>query len=144
MTSVPHKHASYSGRPDRIGFWVSSLCLVHCALPPILFAASSTWEAPAGWEMLDWLFLAVSFVAVWYASRSAQSTFITILLWVGWLALVSGILLEHLEWFSAEYFLYSGSIILLVTHFWNLRVHKRTKSHSFSDPNFIPMESKRA
>ena len=52
-------------KPDTIGSIVSSLCVVHCLLTPLLFAAQSFTATqndlvPFWWKNLDYVFISIS------------------------------------------------------------------------------------
>jgi len=130
-----------SQRADQIGAWTSALCLIHCAIPPFFFAASSAWQTPPGWEFFDLAFLIVSFLAVWFANKNVVSKRMRVLLWIGWVVLAAGIGAEQGGWHPGKILLYVGSAILVLGHLWNLRTNKKSCPVKMVGPD---VQSKRA
>ena len=68
-------------KPDSIGVIASTLCLIHCIATPLIFIAQSCSithynSVPTWWGYIDYLFLIISFFAVY------RSTKITSLKWI--------------------------------------------------------------
>lgn len=74
-----------------------------------------------GWAMLDYLFLFVSLLAVWYSARHTSSRSVRLLLWVGWAGFAAGLLLEAGAFAFGKWLMYAGSVALVVTHVVNFR-----------------------
>ena len=122
-----------SKKSDLLGVLASGLCAVHCAITPLFFAARPLLDkamregghgceqAPWGWAMLDYLFLVISLLAVWYSARHTSSRNVRLLLWVGWACFAMGLLLEATEFAFGKWLMYAGSIALVVTHIVNFR-----------------------
>ena len=113
-------------KPDTVGVIASSLCVVHCLMTPLLFAAQSltaTHEhsAPVWWENLDFLFIIISFVAIYQSTKNSNNISIKYALWITWFALFILILNEKTEWFSlAEIITYIVAFSLASLHIYNL------------------------
>jgi hypothetical protein len=113
-------------KPDTVGAIASSLCVVHCLMTPLLFAAQSltaTHEhsAPVWWENLDFLFIIISFVAIYQSTKNSNNISIKYALWINWFALFILILNEKTEWFSlAEIITYIVAFSLASLHIYNL------------------------
>ncbi|MEL6277075.1 MAG: MerC domain-containing protein, partial [Bacteroidota bacterium] len=77
------------GRSDLLGVTASGLCAIHCTLTPLLFAAKPVMDTAVGehahgsafWAILDYAFLALSLVAVWYSARHTSHSTIKWVLW---------------------------------------------------------------
>jgi hypothetical protein len=127
----------YNEGADKLGIASALVCTVHCLLIPALFLIKYLWAGNTGeglpglgsvhhgggmlpwwWESLDYLFLIVSFIAVYHAASHAASTAIKLSLWVFWSFLATSIFFEQLHWMA-----YIASAGLIVTHLINLRRH---------------------
>ncbi len=120
------KKLNYS---DWLGASASGLCAIHCTLTPILFAAKPAIASTMGehghahgmWAALDYIFLVLSFVAVWYSARNTTHTTFKWVLWVALAVFTFGLLSEPLELSFGKWFMYAGSIALVITHIQNYR-----------------------
>ena len=88
--------------PDIIGVTASTLCFIHCVATPFIFVAkacSSTCctEAPLWWKAVDFLFLAISFIAIYYTTKTSTKNWVKYALWVTWTLLLFVILNESLR-----------------------------------------------
>ncbi|MBC6995128.1 MerC domain-containing protein [Neolewinella lacunae] len=118
-------------RPDFIGAFASSLCIVHCLLAPLFFVAQPVvyhqvvshqghHHGEGLWGCLDYVFLLVSLLAVWFAHKPQRSGWVRGGLWGGWACFALGLFLgERLV--GGEGMMYLGSGILVLTHLSNLR-----------------------
>ncbi|WP_046757608.1 MerC domain-containing protein [Kordia jejudonensis] len=110
---------------DFIGAFTSSLCLLHCICTPFLFmvqthAISHSVSAPFWWKILDFVFLIISFIAIYWSSKTTSKQWMKFLMWITWLCLCLFILNEKLAWFSIpEYAIYLPGIGLIVLHVYN-------------------------
>ncbi|MEM7484923.1 MAG: MerC domain-containing protein [Bacteroidota bacterium] len=120
---------------DLLGVASSGLCAIHCAATPLFFAARPVLESTmhqhhhgAGfWALLDYLFLVLSLVAVWYSSRHTVHKGIKKVLWGAWVVFAIGLLSESFHFEYGKWFMYIGSIILVVAHFYNHCYCKKIK-----------------
>lgn len=116
-------------RSDILGAAASGLCAIHCTLTPLLFAAKPLLEGTVGehahgvgfWAVFDYVFLALSLVAVWYSARHTSHTTIKWILWAAWIVFAVGILAEPLELSFGKWLMYTGSITLVIAHLQNYR-----------------------
>jgi len=115
-----HSH----GKADYFGILGSVLCIIHCLIMPAL-AFSSTFlqkfHTHEGLLSLDYLFIIVNGIAVYYATRDHKSLPVRILLW-GALSLFSvSLILESYNpvfiWLS-----YAGSALLIIGHLINIYI----------------------
>ncbi|RKR13087.1 MerC mercury resistance protein [Maribacter vaceletii] len=112
-------------RSDILGTFASSLCLVHCVATPFLFlaqAGSATFSSgpPTWWKFIDYFFLAISFFAIYWTTKTTTIKWIKPMFWSSWGVLSVIILNEKLEIFSfPEAIIYIPSIALVVLHLYN-------------------------
>ena len=120
-----------NNKADYIGIAGSVLCLIHCIATPILLMGSAL--APhehlsIGFLSLDYLFIGVNVLAVFFATRHYAQPAIKRALW-GFLTLfAAGLLLEHTNDFF-RYMGYVASAGLVITHLINIRQHRLNHTH---------------
>ncbi len=113
-------------KPDTIGVLASTLCVLHCIATPLLFIAQAgvahtNTMALSWWRSLDYVFLAISFFAVYRATHVSSKKYMKVALWSSWSALAATILNEKLELFPIpEVVIYAVTIVLIVLHLYNL------------------------
>ena len=113
--------------PDIIGVTASTLCFIHCVATPFIFVAkacSSTCctEAPLWWKAVDFLFLAISFIAIYYTTKTSTKNWVKYALWVTWTLLLFVILNESLRIIVLpQEFIYFPAFSLIALHFYNLK-----------------------
>ncbi|SDX82570.1 MerC mercury resistance protein [Lutibacter oricola] len=114
-------------KPDSLGAFASTLCLIHCIATPFLFIAqtcSSTCceTAPSWWRLIDYLFLLVSFFAVYKSTQTTTSKIIKPILWISWSTLFFAILSESIHSIHLiELLKYIAGFSLIVVHIYNLK-----------------------
>lgn len=120
---------------DLLGVAASGLCAIHCALTPLFFAAKPVLESTMGehshgtgfWAFLDYFFLVFSLLAVWYSARHTKHKTIKMVLWIAWVVFAFGLLSELFHIHYGIWFMYIGSIALVVAHLYNHRYCKNLK-----------------
>ncbi|WP_394748896.1 MerC domain-containing protein [Spongiimicrobium salis] len=120
---------------DLLGVAASGLCAVHCALTPLFFATRPILENIIGkhhhasgyWALLDYLFLILGLIAVWYSARHTVHKGIKSILWAAWGVFALGLLSETFHFIYGMWFMYLGSIALVVAHIYNHRYCKKSK-----------------
>lgn len=133
-----------SEKSDLIGISASFLCTIHCVITPIFFMAKPLMYAShhAGhahhhhhghshdhaWASLDYLFLIIAFIAVWMSAQHTHNPKIKIGLWVSWVILTTGILIEMSGNVVGSYIMYFGSFSLISMHLLN-RKYCRIAGH---------------
>lgn len=107
-------------KSDWIGIISSGLCLIHCNVS-ILFIVFgfqfSLNDAFNGW--LDYIFLLISFCALYASSQSTKSSKIQIVFLASFLLFAIGILF-HDDYNACSFLSIIGSIGLTATHIWNI------------------------
>lgn len=122
------QNSNYS---NLLGAAASGLCAIHCAITPFIFAAKPLLEHAHGghehghahgsplWAAFDYIFLVLSFIAVWYSVRITNHRTLKLVLWVSWAVFAAGILFEAFELPYGHWLMYSGSIALVIAHLKN-------------------------
>jgi hypothetical protein len=111
--------------PDRIGYTSAALCTVHCFATPFIFitqACSKTCcaETPVYWQAIDYLFLAISFSAVFFAVKKCAISWIKYGLIASWIFLAGSIFSESFSIFPiSEYIKYISAFSLISLHLYN-------------------------
>ena len=114
---------------DWLGAAASGLCAIHCTLTPIFFAAKPVLDSTVGehahghgwWGALDYIFLVLSLLAVWYSARHTTHTTLKWGLWAAWGLFAFGLLSEPFGVPFGHWFMYVGSISLVIAHIKNYR-----------------------
>lgn len=117
-------------QPDLLGATASSLCLIHCAATPFLFVAKTCSAtccsaAPLWWKFIDYLFIVISFIAIYYTSRSSTKNWVKVALWGNWALLAILILSESFApGFFPESLIYFPAVAIIGLHYYNLKYCK--------------------
>ncbi|MAO71927.1 MAG: hypothetical protein CMD02_05405 [Flavobacteriales bacterium] len=115
---------------DTIGMFAGILCTIHCLATPLLFiakACSTTCcgDAPVWWIMIDYLFLFISFTAIYFISKSLNIKWLKISFWISWIILFFTILDHSVGIFILpQNFIYLPSALIILLHFYNLKFCK--------------------
>jgi hypothetical protein len=118
---------SLSKKSDTLGATASTLCLIHCLVTPVLFIVQTctatccnSSAVPDWWIFLDYLFLGVSFIAIFWSSKTTSKEWMKYAMWIAWFALLAVILNERLELFTInEYLGYLPALLLVFLHLYN-------------------------
>ncbi len=112
---------------DKLGIIASTLCLIHCMVTPFLFIAKACTatccsSTPYWWKMIDYLFLVISFIAIYYAVKKSTKQWLKFALWLSWGILLLTILNESLLVISLpESFIYFPALSIVALHLYNYR-----------------------
>ncbi len=112
---------------DYIGASASGLCLIHCIATPFLFLSQASLISVSNetlflWQSLNFLFLTISFIAIYYSAQNSSNLYVKVLLFSTWLILSSLILIELFEiLFVPEFYTYIAAISLSGLHIYNLK-----------------------
>ncbi len=115
---------------DSIGIIASSLCMIHCVGTPFIFiakACSTTCcsDAPNWWIMIDYLFVIISFLAIYFISKKLTIVWLKIAFWATWVVLLFSILNHSFEiTYLPKNFIYIPSFTIIALHFYNLKFCK--------------------
>ena len=114
-------------KPDTFGAIASTLCLIHCLLTPLLFLSHASMvddhhAAPVWWKSLDFIFIGISFIAVYRSSQTTSKSVMKYLLWLSWSCLAFLILNEKFEAIKIpEIVMFIAAITLAILHVYNLK-----------------------
>jgi len=112
-------------KSDILGTIVSSLCLIHCIATPFLFITQTSTATccdgpPSWWKFIDYFFLTISFIAIYWSTKTTTIKWIKPLLWLSWFALLIVIMNEKLGIFPlAEAVIYIPAFALMILHLYN-------------------------
>lgn len=107
---------------DYTGIASSGLCIIHCLLMPLVFSAQSVYlQHQDGVPFhLDYLFLFLSFVAVYYVTRQNSSHWINTLLWLSFGLFAVSVIFQDV-FYILIYFQYLASFLLILGHILHIR-----------------------
>ena len=107
--------------PDNIGATFSTLCVIHCFATPFLFITQSyILVVPGWWQALNYIFLTLSFFAVYKTSQNSSNQIVKTLLFVFWGILASLLISEEFELFHLpEFITYLTGLTLAGLHIYN-------------------------
>jgi multidrug transporter EmrE-like cation transporter len=114
-------------KTDKVGIIASALCMIHCIATPFLFLAKSSSvscceDSPNWWSSLDFLFLLISFFAIYQVSKNSTKNLVKYAMWTSWAFLLTILLNEKIHLFSLyEYTIYFPALTLVILHFYNLK-----------------------
>lgn len=114
-------------KPDTIGSLASSLCLIHCIITPFIFITqactmSCCADAPIWWQSFDYIFLIISFFAIYKSTQTSNKLEIKIALWLTWIVFFILILNKPMQIFYINNnFTYAAGILLAILHLYNLK-----------------------
>lgn len=121
---------SIKQKSDVFGAAASGLCLIHCIATPFLFlaqvhAACCPAEVPTLWKSLDYIFLAISFIAIYWSTKTTSKDWVKFALWISWGILTFVLINEKVRWiFLPEYIIYLPALSLVFFHYYNLKYCK--------------------
>ncbi|GAB3249172.1 hypothetical protein GCM10027347_06070 [Larkinella harenae] len=118
-------------KADYIGISGSVLCIIHCLITPVLLVSSSFLKndtVRVGFLSLDYVFIGVNILAVYFATRHFTTPAIKMCLWFFLSVFAAAIMLEDVSE-TFEYIGYAASLGLVLTHLTNIRFHRLRHSH---------------
>lgn len=126
-------------KPDNLGAIASTLCLIHCVATPFIFIIQSCSvtccnTAPTWWKSLDYLFLIISFFAVYRSTQTTSSYSVKHFLWLSWSALLVILINEKMVWFSLnEKAIYFPALTLILLHLYNKKYCQCSTNKCFTN-----------
>lgn len=116
---------------DSYGAFASALCLVHCVLTPFLFVAQANSQmlcahgaSPFWWSMIDYLFLAISLIAINYSAKKTNLKWISVALYSSWALLALFVIGEKFGFMHLGYgLIYVPALSLVGLHLYNRKFH---------------------
>ena len=118
---------AYTNNSDYFGITSSVLCMIHCFATPFLFitqaqTATIAHEIPFLWQSVNYFFLLLSFIAVYFSIKNSTKFFVKVLLFAFSFMLGFLIINEGLEGFYIqEFYTYLSASFLSLTHIYNLK-----------------------
>lgn len=112
-------------KSDALGALSSGLCLIHCIATPFLFviqshAACCPSTTPLWWKSIDYIFLAISFFAVYRSAQQTSKNWMKYALFTSWVVLGVIILNERMALLPIpEGSIYIASLSLVSLHIYN-------------------------
>ena len=115
-------------KSDLFGALASGICLIHCLATPFLFIAQANVashhhhheSAPLWWHSIDFIFLAISFIAIYFSAQNTTLKWIPAALYACWGLLAFFILNEKLHLFHLDHiFIFLPAIGLVGLHLYN-------------------------
>ena len=114
-------------KPDIFGALASTLCVIHCIVTPLIFIAqtysiNNGETAPLWWRSLDYFFLMISLLAVYFSAKNTYKSYIKYALWICFTILFILILNEKTKWIHLpETIVYITAFTLAALHIYNLK-----------------------
>lgn len=119
-------------KADYIGITGSILCIIHCLITPVLLVTSNLMfqhsALRVGFLSLDYVFIGVNIVAVYFATRHYAAPGVRVSLWSFLAVFAVAIILEDVNPVF-EYLGYAASLGLVLSHLVNIRQHRRNHNH---------------
>ncbi len=112
--------SSWRKNSDLVGIGSSVLCIAHCLLLPVLVLAGSLSGDTHRWAWLDFVFVLLATVAVFYSTRRLRSSFLRRGLWLT-LVVFSGAIVFHEHHPAALHISVAASLLLAVLHLASYR-----------------------
>ena len=115
---------------DSVGIIASTLCMIHCIGTPFIFiakACSATCcaEAPLWWIVIDYIFLFISFIAIYFLNKNLKIGWLKNAFWISWFILLFTILNHSLQIIDIpKNFIYVPAFSIIALHFYNLQFCK--------------------
>ena len=112
---------------DYIGATSSGLCMLHCFATPFIFLSQSaainiSQEITFLWYLLNYIFLLISFIAIYYSVKNSSNFLVKVLLYSFWISLSALIINEALLLFPIpELYTYISAFTLITLHMYNLK-----------------------
>ena len=112
---------------DYIGASTSGLCMLHCFATPLIFlsqaaAINISPEITFLWYSLNYMFLFISFIAIYYSVKNSSNFLVKVLLYLFWLLLSALTINEGLSIFPVpELYTYISALSLSSLHIYNLK-----------------------
>ena len=114
-------------KTDSFGAAASGLCLIHCLVTPFLFVAQSCAKsccstAPTWWLLIDYLFLILSLVAIYFASRRSSKQWVSWSFYLLWFVLTTLCINESVQLLPLKQeWIYAPALGLIALHLYNRR-----------------------
>lgn len=121
-----YKAKKYS---DLLGIISSAICFLHCLILPLLWVWYSAYSLKP-WHLLDYLFIVLAGIAVYFSAKNTAFVFLKIGLWISYIIFAVS-LIFHETVVYAHYISLSGSVALILCHTVNFKLHLQ-HHHSYA------------
>jgi hypothetical protein len=107
--------------------------MIHCVSTPFLFfakaySATLCSEAPVWWQLIDYLFLVISFFAIYLVSKNTSVKWLKNTFWITWFILLFTIINHTFSFFHLpSNLIYAPAFTIVTLHFYNLKFSKHSK-----------------
>ena len=112
--------SSWRKNSDLIGIGSSVLCIIHCLLLPVLILAGSLAGDTHRWAWLDFVFVFLATLAVYYSTRRLKSAWLRRGLWLT-LLVFSVAIVFHEHHPASLYVSVASSLLLVALHIGSYR-----------------------
>ena len=112
---------------DNIGIIASVLCMIHCIGTPFLFFAKACVgtccaDSPIWWQVIDYLFLIISFTAIYFITKNTTIKWLKFVFWTTWFILFITLLDHSFAFnFTPKNFIYIPATLIVGLHFYNIK-----------------------
>ena len=116
---------TFNSKSDLFGVMASSLCMVHCLATPLIFVVqvctNSCCEAgPLWWSLIDYIFLAISLIAIYHSAKTTSLKWMPFVLYLSWGMLALLMLHERFPYFEIPHlWIYLPAFSLVFLHLYN-------------------------
>ena len=111
--------------PDYLGVISGGLCIIHCIATPLLFISNAELAGhgtPIEWQLLNFVFVAISFLAIRTSAKNSSNSTVKVLFYVLWAILFGLIFNESIHIFHLpELITYISASSLCCLHVYNLK-----------------------
>ena len=121
-----HVFNSIRVQADIVGAIASGLCMLHCMATPLLFVVQSyslvgcADSGPGWWNAIDYLFIGITFFAVYYSVKHTSKEWMKYALYASWVVLTILIFNEKFHLVPmAEMWKYGAAFSLVGFHLYN-------------------------
>lgn len=114
-----------NGKSDIYGLFASSLCMVHCMVTPFIFVVQASTArcsevGPWWWRTLDYLFLAISIIAIHHSAKMTSLHWMPKAMYIAWGVLAVLIINESFHALPIPHLLiYLPAFSLVFLHLYN-------------------------
>ncbi len=116
-------------KSDVLGAIASGLCVIHCIATPFLFVVQSCSvsksccdSGPTWWSSIDYIFIAITFFAVYQSSKNTSKDWMKAGLYGTWVILSFLMLNDKMGFINlSEWWKYLAAVAMISLHIYNLK-----------------------
>jgi hypothetical protein len=112
-------------KADFIGTIAGLICVIHCAITPVVFIAKTCEitccnNTPIWWQMIDFIFIIISFFAIHNVTKNHGSRIMFFAFWISWVSLLFSILNESIQLIDlTEWAANLPAFTIIILHIYN-------------------------